>query len=413
MRIDLGALRRNYRLLRALAEAGQSGSRLMPVLKSNAYGHGLAQVGRALRLEGAGHFAVGGVEEGVELRRALGGEEEAAPPEILALLGAAGEEEVFEALRHRISLLLFRPDQVDFLAGAARKAGRAGLRGPLRLAFKLNSGMNRLGFEAHELWPALEKTLRAGELAPVLLCAHLAAADLPEEAAYNRRQAGEFMLAWGAAARLSPALGGSLCNSAGLLRLPELLGGEEPLPSAPRTSLTHRPGLALYGANPFYGGALAGLGAGLSPVMALFAPVLELRDLPAGASLGYGRAFSSERALRVAIVRLGYADGLPRLLSNPGGCGEAVLAGRRRRILGRVCMQMLALEAPPEEGEGQQAAPGDWACFLGEASYSAACEEQPAPPGGGIRAEESAKAAGSIAYELFCSLGHNRKVFLE
>ncbi|MCL1889154.1 MAG: hypothetical protein FWF99_01445, partial [Desulfovibrionaceae bacterium] len=136
-------------------------------------------------------------------------------------------------------------------------------------------------------------------------------------------------------------------------------------------------------------------------------------------SIGYGRTFKTGRDTRVAVLRGGYAEGIPRLLSWPGvpaplGGGEVILAGRKARILGRVCMQMLVAEVPrsPEDGGYLPVRPGDWGCLLGRAGFSGGGKRQEAAPEEAITARMLAERAGTIPYEIFCSLGRNRKIFI-
>ncbi|MDR2051196.1 MAG: alanine racemase [Deltaproteobacteria bacterium] len=424
--IHLDALLHNYRLLQkadplagslSSPSAGRDWPAIMPVIKSDAYGHGLEAAGTALLRAGAEAFGVGTVEEAVKLRLAL----RAASPEkgrkakILVLLGSAEDEETALALRHNLTVLLHRPDQPSLLAGQVKKAlsspplrrGSPKNAAALGVAVKLNTDMNRLGLRPDALLPVLNEILKRRELRPELLCTHFSSADQAEAEESTREQAGIFLDLLARARALRPELGGSMCNSAALLNINSLC------PSAPPPFLTHRPGIALYGSNPFRGSSLEKLGAGLKPVMQFLAPVLELRDIAAGSGVSYGSSFKAEKDMRIAILRAGYADAVPRIFSNPGqGAGEVILAGSRTRILGRVCMQMLAVEVPrAPDGASLPVAPGDWACLLGSSSRSSGGVWQEAPPGQALSAEDLALRAGTISYELFCNLGRNKKNF--
>ncbi|MDR2503703.1 MAG: alanine racemase [Deltaproteobacteria bacterium] len=417
--IDLKAIRHNYRLLSAKnASIGREKNAwpgLMPIIKSEAYGHGLERTALALRREGAGAFGVGTVAEALRVRRALRNTlpEEAGQSKIVALLGAAEKDEVDAALRERVTLLLHREDQAPRWAEQVKRIGRGAGGVDLSVALKLDSGMNRLGLGADRLPLVLRRILQGGGLRVELVCTHFSAADLPEELEYTREQARIFLKAAQTAKAILPGLSASMCNSAALLNLEGILPHESGGADLP--PLTHRPGIALYGINPFQGTALQNLDPGLRPAMRLMAPVLDIRDMGRGASIGYGRAFRAEKDLRLVILRGGYADAIPRLLSNPGpGAGEVILAGRRTPILGRVCMQMLAVAAPRDpQGGYLPVAPGDWACLLGDAGMTRAGEEQKVPPGEEISAWDLARHTGSIPYEIFCSLGHNKKIFMD
>ena len=364
VRIDRGALRANYRLL-----AGK-GSRLMAVIKSDAYGHGLAETAEVLAEEGAESFAVGTVEEAVQLREC------GCAGRIVSLLGPIDAWEYPAMWEHGVLPFVGNGDQLAKLADAARKQDR-----PLDICLKFDTGMSRLGFRLEGMDVLLDRLADLPGVRPVMAASHLATADEPEKAEYVRRQ-GELFAA--IVARLRGAgydVEASLANSAGILGHPEV------------HHQTQRAGIALYGVNPFAGTGREQLGRGLTPAMSVSVPVLEVHDLPRGGSISYGCTFTADRDMRVAIVAAGYADCYSRGLS---GKGWMNLRGKRAPILGRVCMQLTAVDA----GAVQDVRVGDTAWLLG------------GPGEGSVLPGELSSWWGTIPYEVFCLLGLNRREYV-
>lgn len=363
VRINLDHLRHNLILLRA------SGKPLMPVVKADAYGHGLTDVAVVLASEGVDHLAVGTVAEGARLRQSgFGGW-------IVALLGVVDDEDRGAARTYGITPLVHDWSGLRRLVEREKNAGE-----PLRVAVKCDTGMARLGFAVEDMAEVAEALAACPGLRAEMLISHLAVADEPDEDAYTRAQAARF----GEAARVLrarfPELRLSLGNTACLLAFPELAGD------------LARPGLALYGCNPLHGTPRAILGAGLEPVMEVRAPVLAVHPLPAGHTLGYGRTYTAATDRMVAVVGIGYADGYRRNPS-PGTC--MTLHGLRAPVIGRVAMQMTCLDITELPEEGVNVRPGDEAFILGG-------------PGHAVTARELAEWWGTIPYEVTCLLGKNR-----
>ncbi len=361
--VDLGVIQDNYRLLRSL------GTGLIAVIKSDAYGHGLIPVARALAESGADCFAVGTVAEAARLRPEVRGT-------VFALLGPQSSEEAREAVERDIVPIAARHDQLMWLQEAADATK---LRASA--ALKFDTGMARLGFDHAGVDMVLETLAHSHDVEPRWLFSHLATADDPDQADFVRVQATRFQHIQ---ARLTSAgirLRCSLVNSAGLLAFPELAWDRQ------------RPGIALYGANPFHGTTSAELGTGLRPAMRVQAPVLAVHPLSKGSSISYGRTYVADQDKTVAVVAAGYADAYSRGLTNKGWM---LLRGQRAKILGRVCMQMTAVDVSHVPG----VAPGDMAVLLG-------------PDGGdSIAPEELSSWWGTIPYEVFCLLGMNPREFV-
>lgn len=346
--IDLAALARNYRLLARGAAPGLCGA----VVKADAYGLGVGPVARRLYREGCRHFFVATPAEGVELRRLL------PDGEIFVfggLQGAANEDFVAHAL---LPVLNTR-------AGIRRWGGA----GPA--AVHVDTGMSRLGLGKDDVAALKLEADRVPAVDVRYVITHLACADEPDHA-LNRAQIETF----DTLRSLWPDATTSIGNSAGLL-----------LGDAFRSDLA-RPGIALYGGNPFRREP-----GPMEPVVTLRARILQLRDVRPGTTIGYGASFVADTDLRVATVGIGYADGYLRSLSN---CGIAEVATRRVPVVGRVSMDLTCLDvsAVPRD----QVAEGDWATMIG----------------GGISLEEIAVLAGTINYELLTALGSRlERVYLE
>lgn len=348
----------NWKLL-----AARSGN-AWPVIKSDAYGHGLAGAARELAAAGAADFCVGTVGEAAQLLDAMPG------VRAVSLLGPLDRAECAEAAGRGVLCFCGRFEQLAMLDEAARDAGR-----PARVALKFDTGMARLGFTASDLPEVLETLAACPDLQVELAASHLATADEPATRDFvlgQGRILKEIADSLGAAGR---RVGICLANSAALLAYPELHFDVQ------------RPGIALYGANPLHGTSQDEPGLGLLPAMEVTAPILSVHDLPAGAGISYGRTFIAPRDMRVAVVAVGYADNYSRGLANKGFMN---LAGTRAPILGRVCMQMTAVDVT-----GLPCSAGDEIFLLG------------GPGPGAVTAEDLAGWWGTITYEVFCLLGQN------
>lgn len=305
-RINSAALAHNLILARQLA--GQS--RVLAVIKANAYGHGLVRVASALRA--ADGFAVLTLDEAVILRS------QGYTHPIVLLEGFFHPDELPEIARRRLLPVVHREDQVEALA-------RAHLDHKIDLFLKLDSGMHRLGFPAKSWLAALDRLRGLRQIGCITLMTHFACADDPHigiQSQYDHFQR---------IARDQPNPI-SLANSAALLRYPETRGLET------RGDWV-RPGIMLYGASPF--AEQTGVDVGLLPVMHLESRIIAIQFVRKGEGIGYGRAHVAERDMRVGIVACGYADGYPR--HAPTGTPIRV-EGRLTRTLGRVSMDMLHVD---------------------------------------------------------------------
>ncbi|MGA8050170.1 MAG: alanine racemase [Burkholderiales bacterium] len=338
--ISRAALARNLELARSVAGA----SRIWAVIKANAYGHGLLRAAEALAA--ADGYALLDLEEAIRLR--LGGEKKP----LLLLEGFFQSQDVPLLAEYALTPVIHNREQIDMLQKS--RAASA-----LDVYLKLNSGMNRLGFDAagtRAAWSTLTANPRVRQ---VSLMTHFADAD---GAGGVQAQLERFNQM--AAGLTAPR---SLANSAALLRYPETHGDWV------------RPGIMLYGCSPFGDRSAAELG--IAPAMTLASELIEVQNLPPGERLGYGFSFQAERAMRIGVVACGYADGYPR--HAPSGT-PVLVDGRRTRIVGRVSMDMICVDITglPQAGVGTPVT------LWGE----------------GLSADEVAAAAGTLSYELLCAL---------
>ncbi len=303
-RIDLAALQHNLQRARALAPA----SKIMAVVKANAYGHGLR--GCLPVLSQADALAVATLEEAGKLRGA------GFAGRVLLLEGVGTATELQQAHQWSLDLVIHQPYQLELLA-------QQGL--DFALWLKVDTGMHRLGFPMDQLNSVMER-LRLLPVPPreVVLMSHFCCADQPGDGK-TRQQIEHF-------ARLARSWSGacSLANSAGILQWPE----------------SHydwvRAGAMLYGISPVAGKTAAELG--LQPAMRFQAQVLAVNPVKAGEQVGYGARWQSPRDTRIAIVSAGYGDGYPRHAAD--GTPVAI-DGRCYSLAGRVSMDMLAVDVGP------------------------------------------------------------------
>ncbi len=345
--IDVAALVANWRLLGARAGPGECAA----VVKADGYGLGIAVVVPALAQAGCRTFFVAHLEEGVRARKA-------APAAAIYVLNGmpAGAEGLYRA--HDLRPVLGTPEEIVRWRDAGGGAS----------ALHVDTGMNRLG-----LSPAEVRTLAARNdwegVGIDLLMSHLVSAEEPDNP-LNDRQAAHFLEA---AKLLGERIGRrSLANSSGHF-----------LPSLPSFEMT-RAGYALYGGNPTPGRANP-----MRPVITLAAPILQVREIGAGETVGYNAVWTAKRPSRIATLSIGYADGWLRSLSAPDGRESSfgIVEGVRCPIVGRVSMDLLTIDVTDVPLPALQA--GQRMALIGD----------------GISVDDVATAAGTNGYEILTSLG--------
>jgi alanine racemase len=338
--VSLAALRHNYWLAKRTAPR----SKVLAVLKANAYGHGIERAARAL--DRADGFATLEIDGAMALR-----ERHPAAP-IVLLEGFFAPAELQAIAAANLAAVVHCEEQLRMLE--KDRPGR-----PLDLWLKVNTGMNRLGVAPADVRALAARLSGARSVASLRLMMHFARADEADGVSEPL-------------ARFASACAGlpyprSLANSAGIVRYHET-GGE-----------AVRPGIMLYGATPFADRTARELG--LLPVMTLRSTLIGVQTLQPGETVGYGGTFTATRPTRIGIVACGYADGYPRHAPN----GTPVLVdGRRVPMAGRVSMDMLTVDVSAVPG----AVIGSEVVLWGE----------------GLPVDDVARAAGTVGYELMCAI---------
>lgn len=341
--IDLAALAHNLEVIREKAP----GSRVMAVIKANAYGHGMVAIARALSAADA--LAVARIDEAVALRDA------GVNNEIVLLEGLFASSEMALAARHSLTLVVHNESQLKWLE-ACRDTAK------FRCWLKLDTGMHRLGFSASRASAAMRRMLACKSVQqPPGLMTHLASAEQPDDAlTSNQLKAFSSLCAeWPGEV--------SVANSAALLSRPETREGWV------------RPGLALYGVSPLP--ETTGAGLGLRPAMQFETRLISTKELLPGDSVGYNSAWTATSPTRIGIAAVGYGDGYLRSFAN----GTPVLVGEKTcSLVGRVSMDMIALDLGAESA----AQTGDPVLLWGPA----------------LPVETLASWAATIPYELLCNV---------
>lgn len=331
----------------------------MAVVKANAYGHGAPQTAQALIQQGVPRLAVVSVDEGLELRRA-------GITVPIVILGSIFHEQFQELIAHRLTPVVSDPAVLTSFGKAT-----ASLTTPFPIHLKVDTGMGRLGLTQGELEEIIRSHTFPSSLRLEGLMTHLSDADGPDEDV-TLQQLNRFEKA-----RLAIQDGGfnvpliHVASSAGAVRFP-----------ATHYSLV-RPGIILYGYHTLPPSVQA---PELRPVLSLKTCIAQLRTIPAGFTVSYNRTFRAKQATRIAVLPIGYADGISRQLSNKGA---VLIHGQRAPIAGLVCMDMTMVDVTTIE----EAAVGDEVVLIGQQGKET------------ITAQDLAQLLGTIPYEILCAIG--------
>nr|WP_297173992.1 alanine racemase [uncultured Agathobaculum sp.] len=352
--IDLDAIEHNYRVI-----CTQSRAPVLCVVKADAYGHGAAPVAARLQAIGAPYFAVATVPEAIELR-------DSGITKPILLLGYVDEADMETVARQHITASVYDRETARLLSAAAVRTGEQ-----ITVHYKVDTGMTRLGFAAWQHEQTVRDILDCAALPGLCsegIFTHFAISDVPAGREYTEMQYARFA---------------AVCNSlhqAGLnltLRHCANSGGIQFYESMHCTMT--RAGIILYGYRPDDSAPPL---LDLRPAMTVKARVVQVREIPAHTTVSYGRTYETEAPTRIAVVAIGYADGYLRTGS---GRAQMVLAGHTVPVLGRVCMDMCMVGLP----EGAAVHRGDVATVFGPAGWTA---------------EDVARAAGTISYEVVCAV---------
>jgi alanine racemase len=347
--INLQALQHNFSRVRQSAPD----SKIMAIIKANAYGHGLVRVAQAL--PDADAFGVSCLEEAVTLREA------GFDRRIVLLEGLFDLDDLTLINGYRLDVVIHHVSQIELLEqGPVTRS--------LNVWLKLDTGMHRLGFEPQHVAAVSKRLRNIPQLAELNYMTHFACADEPGNA-HTEAQLGVFNTALQAVDGAR-----SLANSAGVLGWP-----------ASHADWV-RPGIMLYGSSPLPGQTAQQLD--LKPVMTLGTRLIAVNAHKQGDSVGYGGDWVCPADMNIGVAAIGYGDGYPR--HAPPGT-PVLLNGKRVPLAGRVSMDMICLDLTTRP----EAAVGDEVILWG----------------GGLPVDEVATAAGTIAYELLCGVGHRVHYF--
>lgn len=361
--IDLSALKHNFEYA-----SKRIGRKVICVLKADAYGHGAVECGLYLQKCGAYMFAVAALTEAVAMRKSgitipimiLG----YTSPEYAEILSDFDIEQAIVDEEHAIAM---------------NKAA-AKLNKKVKVHIALDTGMSRIGIYAQknhtDAADAAERIYRMSNLDVVGMFTHFAAADEPDQAEYTMFQYRNFSIVYNRLIERGIRIKNChVSNSAAILNSPIHFD-------------SIRLGISLYGMYPDSKPVKDGP---LKPVMSLKARVTQTRTLPQGATISYGRTFTTRRTTHTAVISAGYADGFSRRLSNKA---TVTINGKRYPQIGRICMDVCMADVTDGYDEPGGVRAGDEVTIIGD---------------GGMSAEEAAQIVGTINYELTCLITNRVK----
>ena len=357
LEINLNAIAHNFCTVRRIAGGDCS---ITGVVKTDAYGHGIMPVAKCLLNEGAVSLGVATLDEAMELRsNGISGE-------IVIMCGIANEREAREAALNCTTVAVLCSDDAKIIDGECKK-----INSRCRVFIKIDTGMGRLGFSIPEFNSFIDKAEQYRNLEILGLMSHLSSAD-EADSGFTKSQVRIFKEAISVAKKHNiPCKLNSLSNSDGLLRHPESI-----MENA-------RTGIALYGGNNFQD---KDAGISLLPAMKFSARIIQVKEIPPGAPVSYGRKWYAKDTTKIAMIAAGYGNGVPRLLSNRG---MVLIKGIFAPVIGSICMGITICDVT----HIPDISAGDEAVFLGEQG------------GNRITASDIASWADTIPYDILCSIG--------
>lgn len=354
--IDLGAIADNLKIVNQAVAS----TPVMGIVKADAYGHGMVPVSRLMRAAGATWLGVALPAEARALR------ESGDRGPLLAWLWSPGDEHLVSCIASRVDLSVSSTWAVAEVEEAARRAGV-----PAHVHLKVDTGLSRNGAPMPQWADLVDQARRAqerGRLQVVGLWSHLACADEPGHPSIDRQRAAFQQACEQVASAGIDVRWRHVANSAAALTRPDL-----------HYDLV-RVGIAAYGVSPFPPRPASEWG--LRPAMTVRARIALVKEISAGASVSYGGTWSASKATRIALVPVGYADGIPRIAGNRS---EVSVKGHRCPMVGRVAMDQFVIDVGEAEVEA-----GDEVAIIG---------------GDGPSADELAAATDTIGYEIVTRIG--------
>lgn len=360
-RIDLSSLAFNLGQVKRLVGPE---TKIMGIVKSDAYGHGLVEISRALEKNGVYSLGTAFIHEALELRK------NGIKAPVVILCGINTIEEADTVIENSLTPVVFDLPSAILLAGAAEKRSKKA-----NIQVKVDTGMGRLGVIHQEIAPFLKEIMKLSRLKIEGLMSHLPSAD-EDNSSFTDSQIAKFMKAIEAARALGMDLRlNNLANSAGVM--------------AHKGSYFDmvRPGIMLYGGLPSPGFKPP---LELKPVMDFSGRIIQIREMPGNTPLSYGRRYYTDGKKKIAIVSAGYGDGIPRGLTNKG---YVIIRGKKVKMVGTVCMNLILCDITGVK----DAAPGDEAVFLGRRGKEI------------ITGDNIAEWNDTVSYEIFLNIGKGVK----
>lgn len=376
--------------LKALEQAAGADVSVLPVVKANAYGHGAELCAWMLARAGAKWLGVADAVEGEAVRRALSAAGMALEdqPQVLAMCGPLGEDD--RTLEHRLTPVLWTRDQIERFASAATRHSAA----PAHVHLEIDSGMTRQGATVEAL-PSLLSLMKEKNLTVEGVMTHFASAEVAgstQTRAQREQFARAVRMVREAGERPSWIHAGSSSTldndpaEASLCWLRELAAH-----TGARAMV--RPGIALYGyCLPIEGNTQPQVRNQLQPVMTWKTRIMDIRDVRPGDAIGYNATFVAAHPMRLALLPVGYSDGLRRELggTTTRAGGWTIVRGHHAPIVGRISMNLTTIDITGIPGVST----GDEAVLLGD----------------NITADDHARLAGTISYEILCGVRAERRM---
>lgn len=354
--LDTAALRNNVNEFRRIM---QDGCKLLAIVKDEGYGHGAFEITKELQSIGVDAYGVATVDEGIEIRKfGIKG--------LILILGYTDPTRAKDIKKYDLTQAVFDVDYAEELNSQGKK---------IKIHIAIDSGMHRIGIPASDI-EAVESVYSFKNLSVEGVFSHLCASDSKNEddIEYTNNQIAAFnALIETLEEKGLPVKVKHIQASYGLLNYPDI-----------KCSYA-RMGISLYGADSELG-YKSNVDVSLSPVMSIRTKIIQLRTYQQGETVGYGRAFRAERDSRIAVLPIGYGDGIPRNLS---GKASVLVCGKRAPMIGRICMDQLMIDVTDIAGVKV----GDIATVIGSDG-----DER-------ITAEEVADMSGTITNEIFSRLG--------
>lgn len=363
--ISLGTLEYNFKQISKAVK----GAKVLCILKANAYGHGSVSVARRLRSAGANYFGVATVGEALDLRNA-------GIDTPILILGYIDEDDACLIAQYDITASLYDFETAEVLSRAAKTIGKN-----IKVHIKVDTGMTRLGFPTDHPEEQVKIILKAAQLPGLVtegIFTHFAVADESSKEDYTMLQLERFLHICAVLEESGLNFPIKHCANSGAVL---------------QYDCTYfnmvRAGIILYG---YYPDSSIEKTLDIRPAMTLKSHVVQVRDVPAGTPISYGCQYTTDRPSRIAVISIGYADGLMR---SGSGRAKVLICGKAEPIMGRICMDMCMVDVTDLPDVKR----GDEVVIFGN---------------GPVNADTLAAATGTISYEVLCAVSHRvPRIFID